>query len=154
MRSKNADAYRFGLERVLLTLRELRHTELPEAANLLARGMCNNPIIIRVFRISDTDRRARALERFFVPVVGGLHRRGLVCGAFCSRTLVGVCCMAPPGNCRPKLLEVLSMVRAGHFERSGVFRQVEAMNSLTSEWRTRPQTKRTDLVLATRTGKA
>ena len=72
--------------------------------------MCDNPIIIRVFRISDTDRRARALERFFVLVVGGLHQRGLVCGAFRGRALVGVCCMAPPGNCRPKLLEVLGML--------------------------------------------
>jgi ribosomal protein S18 acetylase RimI-like enzyme len=72
--------------------------------------MCDNPIIIRVFRISDTERRARVLERFFVPVLAGLYRRGLVCGAFDDDSLAGVCGMVPPGNCRPKLLEVLGML--------------------------------------------
>src|SRR5215467_13938480 len=101
---------RCGVKGVVLTPRELRRAELPEAANLLARGMCDNPIIIRVFRISDTERRAQALERFFLPVLAGLHRRGLVCGGFCDGSLVGVCGMVPPGNCRPKLLEVLGML--------------------------------------------
>ena len=72
--------------------------------------MCDNPIIIRVFRIRETDRRTRALERFFVPVLGGLCQRGLVIGAFCHGSLVGVCGMVPPGNCRPKLLDVLGML--------------------------------------------
>jgi hypothetical protein len=81
------------LKGVVLTLRELGRAELPEAANLLARGMCDNPIIIRVFRISDTERRVRALERFFVSILRGLHQRGLVCGAFCDGSLVGVCGM-------------------------------------------------------------
>lgn len=94
---------------VVLTLCELRRAELPEAASLLARGMCDNPIIIRVFRISGTERRVRALERFFVPVLGGLCQRGLVFGAFCDGSLVGVCGMVRPGNCRPKLPEVLGM---------------------------------------------
>ena len=93
----------------VLTLRELRRAELPEAANLLARGMFDNPIIKSAFRISDTERRTRALQRFFVPVLGGLYQRGVIEGAFCEGSLVGVCCMVPPGNCRPKLLEVLGM---------------------------------------------
>jgi GNAT superfamily N-acetyltransferase len=72
--------------------------------------MCDNPIIIRVFRISGTERRARVLERFFVPVLGGLCQRGLVFGAFCDGSLVGVCGMVPPGKCQPKLPEVLGML--------------------------------------------
>jgi ribosomal protein S18 acetylase RimI-like enzyme len=72
--------------------------------------MCDNPIIIRVFRITERERRARALERFFVPVLAGLLRRGVVCGAFCDGSLVGVCGIAPPGNCQPHLLEVLGML--------------------------------------------
>jgi GNAT superfamily N-acetyltransferase len=99
-----------SLKGVVLTLRELRRAELPVGANLLARGMCDNPIIIRVFRISGTERRVLTLERLFVPVLCGLYHRGLVCGAFCDGSLVGVCGMVPPGNCRPKLVEVLSML--------------------------------------------
>jgi ribosomal protein S18 acetylase RimI-like enzyme len=72
--------------------------------------MCDNPIVVRVFRIGSTERRARALELFFVRVLDGLLRRGLVCGAFCDGLLVGVCAMVPPGNCRPKFAEMLSML--------------------------------------------
>jgi GNAT superfamily N-acetyltransferase len=72
--------------------------------------MCDNPIIIRVFRISDTERRVRTLDHFFVPVLGGLYHRGLICGAFRDGSLVGVYGMVPPGNCRPKLVEVLGML--------------------------------------------
>jgi len=98
------------LKGVVLTLRELRRAELLKAANLLARGMCDNPIIKSVFRISDTERRTQALERFFVPVLGGLYQRGVIGGAFCDGSLVGVCGMVPPGNCRPKALEMLGML--------------------------------------------
>jgi len=94
----------------VLTLRELRRAELPEAANLLARGMFDNPIIKSAFRISDTERRTRALERFFVPVLGGLYQRGVIGCALCDGSLVGVCGMVPPGNCRPKALEMLAML--------------------------------------------
>ena len=58
------------LKGVVLTLRELRRAELLKAANLLARGMCDNPIIKSVFRISDTERRTQALERFFRACFG------------------------------------------------------------------------------------
>jgi ribosomal protein S18 acetylase RimI-like enzyme len=98
------------MKEALLTTRELRRVELPEAANLLGRAMCDNPIIIRVFRISDTERRARALEHFFIPVLAGLHRRGILSSAFSEGSLAGVCGMAPPGSCRPKWLEVLGIV--------------------------------------------
>jgi hypothetical protein len=56
------------MKAVVMTLRELRYAELGEAAHLLGRGMCDNPANIRVFRITDAERRARTLERFFVPV--------------------------------------------------------------------------------------
>jgi ribosomal protein S18 acetylase RimI-like enzyme len=99
-----------GMKGVLVTLRQLRRAELHEAANLLGRGMCDNPILVSVFRISDKERRARALERFFARVVGGLYQRGLILGAFSESLLVAVCGMAPPGSCRPKLLELVGML--------------------------------------------
>jgi GNAT superfamily N-acetyltransferase len=95
---------------VLITLRELRGTELGEAAHLLGRAMCDNPTNVRVFRITASERRARALERFFGPVLGGLHQRGLIYGAFHEGSLVGVCGMARPAFCQPTVLEKFGIV--------------------------------------------
>jgi ribosomal protein S18 acetylase RimI-like enzyme len=93
-----------------LTLRELQRAELREATKLLGRGMCDNPANVRAFAIRDTQRRSRALTRFFVPVLHGLYQRGLILGAFRDGTLIGVCGMARPGLCQPTLLEKLSVV--------------------------------------------
>jgi ribosomal protein S18 acetylase RimI-like enzyme len=93
-----------------MTLRELRSAELGEAAHLLGSAMCDNPANVRVFRIPDRERRTRALERFFVPVLGGLHQRGLIYGAFRGGSLVGVCGMARPAFCRPTVLEAVGIV--------------------------------------------
>lgn len=98
-----------------LTLRELQRAELGEATRLLGRGMCDNPANVRAFGIRDTDRRSRALTRFFVPVLNGLYQRGLILGAFHDGTLVGVCGMARPGLCQPTLPEKLTVVPAAVF---------------------------------------
>lgn len=88
-----------------LVLRLLNSNELEEGAILVARGMRDNPANMRVFRISDGAQRAMAMGRFFVPVLRGLYRRGLVLGAFGSNRLVGVCAMARPGFCQPGTME-------------------------------------------------
>jgi len=93
-----------------LALRELARADLKEAARLLSRGMCNNPANVRAFGIGNVLRRQRALARFFVPVLHGLYRRGVVVGAFHEGTLVGVCGMARPTLCQPGVLEKLSVV--------------------------------------------
>src|SRR5262249_43580589 len=72
--------------------------------------MRDNPVNVRAFGIRDPERRGRALTRFFVPVLHGLHRRGLVLGAFGEGTLVGVCGMARPGQCQPAALEKLRVL--------------------------------------------
>jgi GNAT superfamily N-acetyltransferase len=92
------------------TLRELRYTEIGEAARVLGRSMCDNPANIRTFGVRDTERRYHALQRFFIPVLCGLYHRGLILGAFRDDALVGVCGMARPGFCQPKALEKLRMV--------------------------------------------
>src|SRR5215831_2439809 len=92
------------------SLRELQRAELKEAAQLLGRGMRDNPANVRAFGIRDADRRRRALTRFFVPVLRGLYRRGLILGAFRDGSLVGVCGMARPGLCQPTSLEKLSVI--------------------------------------------
>ena len=93
-----------------LDIRQLKTDELEDAAHLLGRGMRDNPANVRTFGIRNTDRRCRALTRFFVPVLQGLYQRGLILGAFGEGSLVGVCGMARPGLCQPTLLEKLSVI--------------------------------------------
>lgn len=52
-----------------LVLRLLQSKELAEGAQLVGRGMRDNPANIRVFAIRDGEERSRALRRFFVPVL-------------------------------------------------------------------------------------
>jgi ribosomal protein S18 acetylase RimI-like enzyme len=93
-------------------IRELDRGDLEQATQILGRSMCNNPANIRAFAISDAERRSRALTRFFVPVLFGLYRRGIVYGAFRDDGMVGVCGIARPGFCQPTFLEQLSVVPA------------------------------------------
>jgi len=94
-----------------LSLRELGRSELKEAAQVLGRGMRDNPVNVRVFG-PQADRRDKAMVRFFEPVMQGLHSRGSILGAFRGPTLVGVCGMAPPGCCRPPIGEKLTVLPA------------------------------------------
>lgn len=90
-------------------LRELRSPELFVAAQLLGRGMCDNPVNVQAFG-HDGARRRRALMRFFLPVLRGLYRRGLILGAFSEGTLVGVSAVTPPGFCQPTRREKLAVI--------------------------------------------
>ena len=95
-----------------IVLRLLRETELEEAAQLIGRGMCDNPANMRVFRIDDPEKRSHAMGRFFVPVLRGLYQRGLILGAILSNRLVGICGMARPGFCQPRTSEKIRVFPA------------------------------------------
>jgi GNAT superfamily N-acetyltransferase len=95
-----------------LVLQLLRCKELEEAAQLVGRGMRDNPSNMRVFRIPDREQRSIAMGRFFVPVLRGLHQRGLVLGATLSSRLVGVCGVARPGYCQPDTIEKTTVLPA------------------------------------------
>jgi ribosomal protein S18 acetylase RimI-like enzyme len=99
------------------TLRELLSAELSGAAQLLGRGMRDNPNNVRAFG-PDAERRCRALTRFFAPVLRGARRRGSVLGAFRDDSLVGVSVAAPPGLCQPKAAEKLSVFPSVFFGNS------------------------------------
>jgi ribosomal protein S18 acetylase RimI-like enzyme len=86
-------------------LRELYPAELPEAAKLVARAMCDNPIDVRVFALADPVRRKRALTRFFTAALRGQLRRGSIIAAFDEATIVGAYAMSPPGDCQPSIRE-------------------------------------------------
>ena len=94
-----------------VVVRELRRDELQSAAQVLGRGMRANPINQRAFG-DDPEACARALTRFFSPVLRGLHRRGVVMGAFSGDVLVAVSAAAPPGGCQPGVLEKITIVPA------------------------------------------
>ena len=98
-----------------VTVRELRLTEFGDAAQLLGRGMCDNPANVRVFGISAGERRVQVLARFFAPVLCGLYQRCLLLGAFRDGTLVGACALARPGFCQPTTIENLRLVPAVMF---------------------------------------
>jgi ribosomal protein S18 acetylase RimI-like enzyme len=93
-----------------LTLRELRPAGLEQAAQIVGRAMCDNPVNVRAFAILDAERRCRALTRFFRPILRGLYQRGVIYGAYRDGALLGVCGIARPGFCRPPFLEKLSVV--------------------------------------------
>ena len=84
-----------------LLIRELQRGEIEEAARVVARGMCDNPVNVSAFATVDRERRLQAHNRFFRPVLRGIERRGLIYGAFRDGALMGVCAIARPGACRP-----------------------------------------------------
>jgi ribosomal protein S18 acetylase RimI-like enzyme len=92
-----------------LNVRQLVRSELDAAADVLGRGMRDNPINIAAFGAS-AHHRQRALARFFRPALRGLYRRGEILGAFGEEILSGVCGMAPPGRCQPTLRDKLSVL--------------------------------------------
>lgn len=96
----------------VVRLGQLRPTDLRAAALILGRAMRDNPVHIRAFALSDAQRRAQALERFFRPVLLGLYQRGLIYGAYRENALVGISAMARPGFCQPALLEKLRVLPA------------------------------------------
>jgi GNAT superfamily N-acetyltransferase len=94
-----------------IAIRDLAPDELGAAAELLGRGMRDNPLHIAVFG-PDPARREAALTRFFRPVLAQIRGKGDVLGAFRGAALAGVCAMAPPGSCRPTPLEKIRVVPA------------------------------------------
>ena len=96
----------------VVTMRQLQQTELLPAALILSRAMRDNPLHVRTFTIADAEQRRRALERFFRPVLLGLHNRGMIYGAYRDGVLVGICGIARPDFCQPTTFEKLRVLSA------------------------------------------
>jgi hypothetical protein len=92
-------------------IRKINSTELSNAAELLARGMRDNPIHIQAFG-PDAEHRRHALARLFQPVLQRAMNRGSVFGVFVDDRLVGVYAEIPPGHCQPTLAEKLKILPA------------------------------------------
>ena len=104
--------------RVNATLRDLQVTELDEAVRVVSYGMRDNPVNVRAFGEDNPEQPRRSLVRFFWPVLRGLHKRGVIMGAFRDNVLVGVCGMARPGSCQPTLLEKIEVLPSLVFRNS------------------------------------
>src|SRR6516225_12499956 len=81
----------------MIDLREACHAELPAAAQLLARGMCDDPMHCTVFG-ADADHRRLRLLRLFAALLPLMGRPPLL--AWDAGRLVGVLGQFPPGTCR------------------------------------------------------
>lgn len=92
-------------------IRVLKPGELHAAAAVLARGMQDNPLHVKVFGAAP-GRRARGLSRFLGRLTGHVQSNGDLLGAFVRGELIGVLGMMEPGRCRPAPIDTLRLAGA------------------------------------------
>lgn len=90
-------------------IRELSQRDITAAAHMLAVGMQDNPLHVRVFAGADA-RREGALQQLFEKLLRQQSRKGVILGAWTHKTLVGVAAMVPPGRCQLTLPEQAAML--------------------------------------------
>jgi len=89
-------------ERAPVEIKKLASEELHAASIILAHGMCENPLHVRVFG-DVPDRRRQRLSRFLGLLVTYVHSNGNMLGAYVQGELIGVLGMIQPSRCRPTL---------------------------------------------------
>jgi ribosomal protein S18 acetylase RimI-like enzyme len=92
-----------------IAFRELSRTEIAPAAELLGRGMGDNPIVVQAFG-PDPEKRQQRLTRYYAQVVRFIQSKGGFLGAFERGTLVGVIGAMRPGCCQPGPFDALRFV--------------------------------------------
>ncbi len=98
-------------DKIPTCIRALTPDELHGAADILVRGMLDNPLHVRVFGNDINERRPR-LARFLGQLVAYVHANGRVMGAYRQGELVGALGMIKPGHCRPGLADKVHFARA------------------------------------------
>src|SRR5690625_772637 len=97
-------------------IRALTASEQGAATALLAAGMRDNPLHVRIFG-ADKAARERRLRRFMAPLLSHVGQNGTILGASQEGELVGVIGLIRPGSCRPGLAERLRIgaeLASGH----------------------------------------
>ena len=94
-----------------LVIRTLEPAEVDVAVALLAEGMRDNPLHVKVFGV-DPSRRQQRLHRFLAQLAGHIHANGTLLGAWLHGELIGVLGRLMPGRCRPGRTETLRMAGA------------------------------------------
>jgi len=92
-----------------LDIRRLKEGDLTAAAAICAEAMRDNPLHKRVFG-SQPAIRAKRLQRFFLPLLGYVARRGRVYGAFIDQQIVGVFGALAPSHCQPNLADLARLL--------------------------------------------
>ncbi len=90
-------------------IREVRPEELGRAADLVARGMRDNPLHVAAFG-EDVARRERRLGAMMSAVLPMVAAKGVLLGAYRGGTLVGVTGLVEPGLCQPSPSESLRLL--------------------------------------------
>lgn len=80
-----------------------------EVVALLTASMRDNPTHLRAFG-AEPARRERRLTGFFSALVRLIYARGMMFGAYAQDELRGVLGTLPPGACRPRPTDALTMV--------------------------------------------
>jgi ribosomal protein S18 acetylase RimI-like enzyme len=83
----------------IVEVRDLDRTDLPNAIEVLSRGMRDNPLHFAAFG-DDPERRTRCVRRMFTTLFR-VSTTLTEIGAFDGDTLVGLAGVAAPGTCQP-----------------------------------------------------
>ena len=94
-----------------IVIRRFASDELPHAASVLAAGMRDNPLHVKVFG-TGKQRRHRRLRRLIGYVVDYVEGNGMLLGACARGKLVAELGMLEPGRCRPKPVQTLKFALA------------------------------------------
>jgi hypothetical protein len=92
-----------------ILLRPLTRTECLPAAELAARGMIDDPILVRVFG-PNPKKRQRRLTHYYAYGMRFIQLNGDLVGAFEREILIGVIGATRPGFCQPRPLDALRIV--------------------------------------------
>jgi GNAT superfamily N-acetyltransferase len=82
-----------------IEVRDLRREEIPEAVDVLARGMRDNPLHVAAYG-EDPSRRLRCHERLMRGLFDGFPAQQPICASR-DGTLLGVTGVAPVATCQP-----------------------------------------------------
>lgn len=94
--------------RFQVQIRNVPADELHSAIDLLAEGMRDNPLHVRVFG-ADRARRQQRLQRLLGMLVSHVQSSGTLLGAYADGVLIGVLGMTAPGRCRPAWFDTVRL---------------------------------------------
>ena len=97
------------MQQTSLEIREVRPEELGRVADLVARGMRDNPLHIAAYG-EDVARRERRLGAMMSAALPMVAAKGVLLGAYRGGTLVGVAGLVEPGRCQPAASESLGLL--------------------------------------------
>jgi ribosomal protein S18 acetylase RimI-like enzyme len=84
-----------------IIVRNLLPHQAEEAAELIGRSFCNNPLFVKIFGSENPSHRQEALIRLYKKMIHIYLDKDIVYGALKDGVLSGVGVLIYPGNCKP-----------------------------------------------------